>query len=275
MPSQENLKQKQAIIDEIGEKMSKASGIVVIDYIGISVDEANSMRTKLRDAGIDYKVYKNTLVKRAIDGTPQAGLSDVLEGPSAFAFGYEDATAPARTFDEIIRTLKKMEFKAGMIDGVVYDADGIKQIAAIPSREVLIARFLGSVQSPLGKLVRTFAAIADANGGGEATPAPAEEAAPVEEVPAEAAPAEEAAPVEEVPAEAAPEEEAAPAEEVPAEAAPEAEAAPAEAEAVPEEEATPAEAEAAPEEEAAPAEEEATPAEEEATPAEEETPNEE
>ena len=202
MPSVENQKQKQAIIDEISGKMEKANGIVVIDYIGISVDEANSMRTKLREAGVDYKVYKNTLVKRAIDGTPQAGLADVLDGPSAFAFGYEDPTAPARTLDEIIKGLKKMEFKAGMIDGVVYDADGIKQIAAIPSREVLLSKFLGSIQSPIGKLVRTFAAIADDMGGGEAAPAPAPEPA------AEATPEEAAAPAEE--AEAAPAEEAAP-----------------------------------------------------------------
>jgi len=235
MPSQENLKNKQEVIDEISGKIEKASSVVVIDYIGISVDQANAMRVKLRDAGVDYKVYKNTLVKRAIDGTPNESLAAILEGPSAFAFGYEDATAPARVLDGIIKEYKKMEFKAGLVDGVFYDAEGIKQIASIPSREVLIARFMGSIQSPIGKLVRTFAAIADANG----EPAPAAEAAPadaaetVAEAPAEeaveaaametveeAAPADAAETVAEAPAEEAVEaaametvEEAAPAEE--------------------------------------------------------------
>jgi len=185
MPSKENLKPKQALVDEIGEKMEKAAGVVVIDYIGISVDEANRMRVKLRESGVDYKVYKNTLVRRAIEGTPSESLVDVLEGPSAFAFGYEDATMPARVLDRVIKEYKKMEFKAGLIEGVFYDADGIKQIALIPPREALIARFLGSVQSPIGKLVRTFAAIADAGGGDEAAeaaePASAEEPAVAEE----------------------------------------------------------------------------------------------
>lgn len=194
MPSQEHLNQKQAIVSEIQERMEKASSVVVVDYIGISVAEANTMRTKLRDAGVDYKVYKNTLVKRAIDGTANAGLAEVLDGPSAFAFGYEDATAPARVLDGVIKDFKKMEFKAGIVEGVLYDANGIKQIATIPSREALIAKFLGSIQSPIGKLVRTFAAIADEQGGGAAE-ASAPEAATEEAAPAEntEAPAAEAA----------------------------------------------------------------------------------
>ena len=212
MPSQENLKQKQTVIDEISKKMESASGVVVLDYIGISVEQANAMRVKLRDAGVDYKVYKNTLVKRAIEGTPCESLKEALEGPSAFAFSYEDATVPARVLDSVIKEFKKMEMKAGLVEGVFYDAEGIKQIATIPSREVLIARFLGSIQSPVGKLVRTFAAIADA--GSEAAPEAA--AAPAEAKPTaeETAPAEEPAATEEASAEAEPAaEEAAPAEE--------------------------------------------------------------
>jgi len=217
MPSQENVKLKQEIIDEIGGKLEKANGVVVIDYIGISVDEANRMRVKLRDAGVDYKVYKNTLVKRAIDGTANAGLAEILDGPSAFAFGYDDAIAPARVLDSVMKEYKKMEFKAGIIEGVLYDADGIKQIAAIPPKDVLIARFLGSIQSPISKLVRTFAAIAEDQGGGEAA-APAEEPAPVEEAaPAEVPAEDEAKAEDEVKEEAA-------AEEAPAEAEEEAKA---------------------------------------------------
>jgi large subunit ribosomal protein L10 len=240
MASQEHLSQKQAIIDEISGKMESASSVVVIDYIGVTVNQADTMRNRLRDAGVDYKVYKNTLVKRAIDGTGNAQLAEVLEGPSAFAFGFEDATLPARALEGIIKEFKKMGFKAGIVDGVFYDAEGIKQIAAIPPREVLIARFLGSIQSPLGKLVRTFAAIADAQdeGGGDA--AEADEAAVAAE--AEAEVAQDEAPVEaEAVAEAPAEAEAVAEAPVEAEAAEEAATNEVEAEAVQDE--APAEAE--------------------------------
>ncbi|PWM69465.1 MAG: 50S ribosomal protein L10 [Eubacteriales Family XIII. Incertae Sedis bacterium] len=154
--------QKQIIIDEIKEKLEKAQSAVVIDYIGITVAEADAMRKKLREANVDYTVYKNTLVKRAIEGTKYEELAQVLDGPSAFALSYEDATAPARVIDEVMKDYKKMSFKAGVVEGVYYDAEGIEAIAAIPGRDQLIAKFMGSVQSPVSKLVRTFQAIADA-----------------------------------------------------------------------------------------------------------------
>ena len=177
--SEKNLQLKQAVIDEISEKMQKATSVVVIDYIGITVDQANTLRTKLREAEIDYKVYKNTLVKRAVDGTENAQLAEVLEGPSAFAFGYDDVTAPARVLSGVMKDFRKMEFKAGIIEGTFYDANGMKDIAAVPPRDELIAKFMGSILSPIGKLVRTFAAIADeAPSDGSA---PAEVAAPAEE----------------------------------------------------------------------------------------------
>ena len=154
--------QKQIIIDEIKEKLEKAQSAVVIDYIGITVAEADAMRKKLREADVDYTVYKNTLMKRAIEGTKYEELAQVLDGPSAFALSYEDATAPARVIDEVMKDYKKMSFKAGVVEGVYYDAEGIEAIAAIPGRDQLIAKFMGSVQSPVSKLVRTFQAIADA-----------------------------------------------------------------------------------------------------------------
>ena len=155
-------KEKQLIIDEIRGKLEKAKSAVIIDYIGVTVAQADAMRRKLRDANVDYTVYKNTLVKRAIEGTDYESLSQVLEGPSAFAFSYEDATAPARTLHEIIKDYKKMEFKAGVIEGTYYDAAGVQAIATIPPRDELIAKFMGSIQSPVSKLVRTFQAVADA-----------------------------------------------------------------------------------------------------------------
>jgi len=220
MPSQQHLEEKSAVVAEISEKFEKASSVVVIDYIGITVAQADAMRNKLRDAGVDYKVYKNTLVKRAIAGTDNEKMTEILDGPSAFAFGFDDAIAPARVLDGVMKETKKMSFKAGFVEGTYYDAEGIRQIALIPSRDILIGRFLGSIQSPIGKLVRTFAAIADDLGGGTAAAAaPAkEEAALAEEAVAETV-SEVAMPVEEASAEAAAEtvsEAATPTEEAPA-----------------------------------------------------------
>ncbi len=154
--------QKQIIIDEIKEKLDKAESLVVIDYIGTTVAEADAMRKKLREAGVDYTVYKNTLFKRAIEGTNYEEIAKVLDGPSAFAFSFDDATAPARVINGVMKDFNKMSFKAGIVEGTYYDADGIKAIADIPSRDQLIAKFMGSIQSPVSKLVRTFQAIADA-----------------------------------------------------------------------------------------------------------------
>lgn len=226
MASQEHMKEKQAVIDEIKEKFEKAQSTVVIDYMGITVAQADSMRKTLREANVDYTVYKNTLVSRAIAGTQYEELNQVLSGPSAFAFSFEDAVAPAKVLNAIIKDFKKMEFKAGIVEGRYYDGAGIQTIATLPSREELIAKFMGSIQSPVSKFVRTLQAVADAKpadgaapAAAEAAPAPAAEEAPVTEAaPAEAeAPATEEAPAAEAVAEAP--------------AAEAAEAAPAEAEA--------------------------------------------
>ena len=152
--------EKQAIIDEIKEKFEKAQSAVVIDYMGITVEEADAMRSKLRDADVDYTVYKNTLVKRAIAGTDFEALAEVLEGPSAFAFS-DDATAPARVLNEAIKEFKKMEFKGGFVEGEYYDKDALSQVASIPSRDVLISKFMGSIQSPISSFARVVAQIAE------------------------------------------------------------------------------------------------------------------
>lgn len=161
MASQDNLKAKQAVIEEIKEKFEKAQSAVIIDYMGINVAQADAMRKKLREANIDYVVYKNKMAERAIQGTEYEELTSILAGPSAFAFSYDDPIAPARVLNGIIKEYKKMEFKGGIIEGAYYDAEGIKAIAALPGREELIAKFMGSIQSPISKLVRTFQAIAD------------------------------------------------------------------------------------------------------------------
>lgn len=154
-------KQKQIIIDEIKDKFERAESAVVIDYIGITVAEADAMRKKLREADVDYTVYKNTLVKRAIAGTKYEALSEVLEGPSGLAFSFNDATAPARVLNESIKEFKKMEFKGGVVEGEVYSKEDIQAIASIPSRETLISKFMGSIQSPIANFARVVSQIAE------------------------------------------------------------------------------------------------------------------
>ena len=153
---------KEAKVLEIKEKLEKAQGVVLADYQGLSVEEDTMLRKSLREAGVEYKVYKNSLVTRAAN---ELGLGDVvqyLEGPVSIAFGYEDATAPARVLFNFGKEHKKLELKAGVVEGTFFDKDGIQAIADIPSREVIIAKFMGSIQSPVSKAVRTFQAIADA-----------------------------------------------------------------------------------------------------------------
>ena len=157
----EAYKQKQIIIDEIKDKFERAESAVVIDYMGITVAEADEMRKKLREAEVDYTVYKNTLVKRAIEGTKYEALGEILEGPSGFAFSYDDATAPARALNDARKAYKKMEFKGGIIEGEYYDKENIEKIAAIPSRDTLISKFMGSIQSPIANFARVVAQIAE------------------------------------------------------------------------------------------------------------------
>lgn len=153
--------QKQAIIDEIKDKFERAESAVVIDYMGITVAEADAMRKKLREAEVDYTVYKNTLVKRAIAGTEYEVLTEVLEGPSGIAFSYNDATAPARVLKGAIDDTKKMSFKGGIVEGEYYDKESIVQIASIPSRDELISKFMGSIQSPIANFARVVSQIAE------------------------------------------------------------------------------------------------------------------
>ena len=177
---------KQPIVQEISDTIKNAASVVVVDYRGLTVAEDTQLRKNLREAGVTYKVYKNTYVSRAVEGTEFESLREVLEGPSAFAVSADDATAPARVLSEFAKKAPALELKAGVVEGTYYDVEGIKVIASVPSREVLISKLLGSLQSPITNLARVLNQIAE-NGGAEA--APAEEAPVAEEAPAEEAPA--------------------------------------------------------------------------------------
>ena len=167
---------------EISENIKDAQSVVVVDYRGLTVAEDTQLRKALREAGVSYKVYKNTLVNRAIAGTEFESLKESLEGPSAFAISKDDAIAPARILAKFAKTAPALEIKAGVVEGTFYDANGMKAIANVPSREELLSKLLGSLQSPITNLARVLNQIAE-NGGAVATEAaPAEEA----EAPAEA-----------------------------------------------------------------------------------------
>ena len=155
---------KQPIVDEISELLNGAATAVVVDYRGLTVEQDTQLRKQLREAGVTYKVYKNTLIKRATEGTDFAALDPNLEGPTALAVSKTDATAPARILAEFAKKADKLEVKAGIVEGTYYDAKGMNVIATIPSREILLGKLLGSIQSPITNFARVLNQIAEANG---------------------------------------------------------------------------------------------------------------
>ena len=205
-----NREAKLVVVDEIREKLKQSKSVVLVDARGLTVEQDTVLRKSLRKAGgIEYKVYKNSMMNLAIKDTEFENIKDHLAGPTAFAFSYEDATAAAAQINKHLKAMTALEFKASSMDGNLYDADKTKQIAEIPPKDVLLARLLGSMKSPMASFARLANAIAEEMGGEAATP----EAAPAS---VEAAPAETAeAPAAEAPAEA-PAADAAPAEEAPA-----------------------------------------------------------
>ncbi len=162
--SEAKMAEKQVVINEIKDKLAKAQSIVVVDSRGLTVEQDTAFRKKLRDAGVDYKVYKNTMVSLAIQGTEFEGLTEYLNGPSAFAICYDDPMTAARVITKELKALPKLEFKAGFVEGAVYDAKNIQAIADIPSKDELIAKLLGSFKAPLSSFARVINAIAEKKG---------------------------------------------------------------------------------------------------------------
>ena len=152
---------KAPIVEEIKANLEGAKSVVLVDYLGLTVEQDTNLRRAAREAGLIYKVYKNTMVKRAIEGTEFAEIAKDLEGPTAVAISKEDATAPARVVANFAKTAPKLEMKSGIVEGTYYDAEGIKAISQIPSREVLLSRLLGSLQSPISNLARVINQVAE------------------------------------------------------------------------------------------------------------------
>ena len=170
---------KQPIVQAIADDIKDAQSVVIVDYRGLTVAQDTELRKQLREAGVIYKVCKNTMMKRAFEGTDFAGLEEYLEGPSAMVVSKDDATAPARIICKFAKTAEALEVKAGVVEGTVYDAAGITELSKIPSREELLSKLLGSLQSPITNLARVLNQIAE-QGEAEACEAAAEEA-PAEE----------------------------------------------------------------------------------------------
>ncbi len=182
---------KQPVVEEISANIKDAQSVVLVDYRGLTVEQDTRLRKQLREEGITYKVYKNTMMNFAFKGTDFEALAPYLEGPSAIAISTSDATAPARVLCKFAKEATKLEIKGGVVEGSAYDANGIAEIAKVPSREELLSKLLGSIQSPITNFARVMNQLAE-KGGASACDTPTAEEAPVEEA---------AAPVEEAPAE--------------------------------------------------------------------------
>ena len=155
---------KKPIIEEIQSSIKDAKSVVVVDYRGLTVEQDTRLRKTLRENNITYKVYKNTMINFAIKGTEFESLAPYLEGPTAIAISTEDATAPARVICKFAKEAPKLEVKAGVVEGQSYDAKGIAQVASVPSREELLGKLLGSIQSPVSNLARVLNQIAEKQG---------------------------------------------------------------------------------------------------------------
>lgn len=172
---------KKPVVDEISERIKDAQSVVLVDHRGLTVEQDTNLRKQLREAGITYKVYKNTMMNFAFKGTACESLTPYLKGPSAVAISTTDATAPARVLCKFAKDAPKLEVKGGVVEGIAYDAAGIEDIAKIPSREELLSRLLGSMQSPMANLARVLDQIAEKGGAGACAAAAPSEAAPAQE----------------------------------------------------------------------------------------------
>lgn len=169
---------KQPVVQEIAENIKDAQSVVVVGYSGITVEQDTKLRKSLREAGVTYKVYKNTMLNFAFKGTDCEELSDALKGSSAIAVSKDDATAPARIIAECAKDAPSLVMKKGIVEGKVCDTAELELISKVPSRDVLLGRLLGSIQSPVTNFARVLKQIAEKSGDGAETAeaAPAEEA---------------------------------------------------------------------------------------------------
>ena len=156
-----NLEVKKDVVSEIKEKLDKSVSIVLVDYRGLDSEQVAELRNHLREAEVDYKIYKNTLLKIAMEDEKYKEIKNVLEGPTAVAFSYTDATIAARKLNDIAKKYQNLQFKAGIVENTFYDEEKIKAIGEIPSREELLSKLLGSLKSPITNFARVLKQVAE------------------------------------------------------------------------------------------------------------------
>lgn len=177
--SVEAIKAKSALVEEIAAKLKEAQSTVVVEYRGLSVAEVTELRRNLRAEDVEFKVYKNSLVRRATELTGYEGLNAQLTGPNAIAFGNSDAVAPARVLAKFAKDHEALVIKAGVVEGKLLDVDEVKEISKLPNREGMYSMLLGMLQAPVSKFARVVKAVAEAKENGSTAEAK-EDAAPVE-----------------------------------------------------------------------------------------------
>lgn len=195
MPSAKILAQKQAATDALTEKIKNAAAGVLVNYTGITVEDDTALRKALREAGVDYHVYKNTMTERACEAAGYGEMKQYLNGMNALAVSESDPVAPAKILKEYADKLETFNLIAGFVDGSVINAKQVEDLASTPSKEELLGRLLGSLKAPLYSLARVISAITEKDGNASEEAPAAEEAAPQAETAseAEAAPAADAA----------------------------------------------------------------------------------
>jgi large subunit ribosomal protein L10 len=152
---------KKQIVDEIAEKLKTSKSTIVVDYRGLTVAQVTELRKQLREAGIDFKVYKNSMARRAADAVELSGLNAALTGPNAIAFSNEDVVAPAKILNDFAKKNDALEIKAGVIEGNVATVEEVKALAELPSREGLLSMLLSVLQAPIRNLALATKAVAD------------------------------------------------------------------------------------------------------------------
>lgn len=155
------LENKKQLVSEISEKLKTSVSTVVVDYRGLNVAQVTELRKQLREAGIDFKVYKNSMVRRAADDAELSGLNEALVGPNAIAFSSEDVVAPAKILNEFAKKNEALEIKAGVIEGNIATVEEVKALAELPSREGLLSMLLSVLQAPVRNLALATKAVAD------------------------------------------------------------------------------------------------------------------
>ena len=152
---------KKQVVSEIASKLRESKSTVVVDYRGLTVAQVTELRKSLREAGVEFKVYKNTLTRRAAEEAELAGLNEYLTGPNAIAFSTEDVIAPAKVLNDFAKKNEALEIKAGVIEGNIASVEEVKALAELPSREGLLSMLLSVLQAPIRNLALAAKAVAD------------------------------------------------------------------------------------------------------------------